>query len=81
MIGKVGRDTFGALLANLPGEKGICTDGIAEDPAVFTTPAFVTPDETGTREFSFACFAASLSTQTRGGINSVVPEEQVQAIL
>ena len=29
----------------------------------------------------FACCAASLSTQTHGGIGSVVPEEQVQAIL
>ena len=29
----------------------------------------------------FACCAASLSTQTHGGITSVVPEEQVAAIL
>ena len=29
----------------------------------------------------FACCAASLSTQTHGGITSVVPEEQVCAIL
>lgn len=29
----------------------------------------------------FACCAASLSTQTHGGITSVVPEEQVRAIL
>ena len=29
----------------------------------------------------FACCAASLSTQTHGGINSVVPESDVRAIL
>ncbi|MEE0799855.1 MAG: carbohydrate kinase, partial [Gemmiger sp.] len=29
----------------------------------------------------FACCAASLSTQTHGGINSVVPEDEVRAIL
>ena len=29
----------------------------------------------------FACCAASLSTQTHGGINSVVPEADVRAIL
>ena len=28
----------------------------------------------------FACCAASLSTQTHGGINSVVPEAEVRAI-
>lgn len=29
----------------------------------------------------FACCAASLSTQTHGGITSVVPEAQVRAIV
>ena len=54
MIGKVGKDTFGYLLTKTLREKGISTLGIVEDPAVFTTLAFVTLDETGNREFSFA---------------------------
>ena len=54
MIGKVGKDTFGYLLTKTLREKGISTWGVVEDPAVFTTLAFVTLDETGNREFSFA---------------------------
>ena len=54
MIGKVGKDTFGYLLTKTLREKGISTWGIVEDPTVFTTLAFVTLDETGNREFSFA---------------------------
>lgn len=54
MMGKVGDDTFGHLLLKTMGEKGIGTQGIVVDPAVFTTMAFVTLDATGNREFSFA---------------------------
>lgn len=54
LIGKVGADTFGRLLVNTLQEKGIDTSGIVMDPGVFTTLAFVTLDETGNREFSFA---------------------------
>ena len=54
LIGKVGEDAFGRqLVATLDG-LGIGTQGIRTDPAVFTTLAFVTLDETGNRSFSFA---------------------------
>lgn len=54
LIGKVGGDSFGHLLVGTLREKGIETRGIVTDPSVFTTLAFVTLDETGNREFSFA---------------------------
>lgn len=54
MIGKVGADTFGRLLTGTLRARGIETRGIVEDPSVFTTLAFVTLDDTGNREFSFA---------------------------
>lgn len=54
MIGKVGADAFGSRLIQTMQEKGIETRGIVTDPDVFTTLAFVTLDETGNREFSFA---------------------------
>ena len=53
-LGKVGDDTFGHLLLGTLNEAGIETRGIVVDPAVFTTLAFVTFDETGDRSFSFA---------------------------
>lgn len=54
MIGKVGADAFGQLLIGTLRQCGIETRGVAADPAVFTTMAFVTLDKTGNREFSFA---------------------------
>lgn len=54
MIGKVGQDTFGKLLVNTMKEAGIDTDGILMDPDVFTTLAFVSLDDSGNRDFSFA---------------------------
>ena len=54
MIGKVGQDAFGTRLIQTMRDKGIETRGIVADPDVFTTLAFVTLDETGNREFSFA---------------------------
>ena len=54
MLGKVGDDAFGHLLIGTLQEAGICTDGIAVDPDVFTTLAFVTLDAHGDRAFSFA---------------------------
>ena len=54
LIGKVGDDTFGQLLIHTLETLGIDTAGIVQDPAVFTTLAFVTLDATGNREFSFA---------------------------
>lgn len=54
MIGKVGSDAFGKLLLGTLAAAGISTDGMIVDDSVFTTLAFVTLDETGDREFSFA---------------------------
>lgn len=54
LLGKVGDDSFGKLLIGTLDKAGICTAGIVTDPDVFTTMAFVTIDETGNREFSFA---------------------------
>ena len=54
MLGKVGSDTFGKLLLATLKNAGIDTAGMVIDETVFTTLAFVTLDETGDREFSFA---------------------------
>ena len=54
MIGKVGSDAFGKLLLGTLENAGIGTEGMIVDDSVFTTLAFVTLDETGDREFSFA---------------------------
>ena len=54
MIGKVGDDMFGRLLADTLSGAGIDTRGILRDPEVFTTLAFVALDESGNRDFSFA---------------------------
>ena len=54
LLGKVGDDTFGKLLTGTLDKAGIRTDGIITAPDTFTTLAFVTIDETGNREFSFA---------------------------
>lgn len=53
-LGKVGTDTFGSLLKKSLDACGICTEGLVQDPAVFTTLAFVTLDAEGDRTFSFA---------------------------
>ncbi len=54
MIGKVGDDAFGRLLVGTMRKAGIETKGIVTDPDVFTTLAFVSLDESGNRDFSFA---------------------------
>ena len=54
LLGKVGDDTFGHLLADTVKNAGIETRGLVIDPTVFTTLAFVTFDETGDRSFAFA---------------------------
>lgn len=54
LLGKVGDDAFGKLLIGTLDKAGIGTEGILTDPDTFTTLAFVTIDETGNREFSFA---------------------------
>ena len=53
-IGKVGDDAFGHLLLGTMNSLGINTSGVISTPDAFTTLAFVTLDETGDREFSFA---------------------------
>ncbi len=54
MLGKVGDDAFGKLLLQTLSQKKIDTSGIIQTASAFTTLAFVTLDETGNREFSFA---------------------------
>lgn len=54
LLGKVGKDAFGKLLLDTLKKTGIDTAGMIVDDSVFTTLAFVTLDETGDREFSFA---------------------------
>lgn len=54
LLGKVGSDKFGRLLCNTLSGAGIETSGMIVADDVFTTLAFVTLDETGDREFSFA---------------------------
>lgn len=53
-IGKVGDDAFGHLLSGTLEKAGINTKGLIIDRNYFTTLAFVTLDESGDREFSFA---------------------------
>jgi len=54
LLGKVGSDAFGKMLTATLQKAGIETSGLIEAEDVFTTLAFVTLDETGNREFSFA---------------------------
>lgn len=54
LLGKVGNDAFGKMLLKTLENTGIATSGMLVDDKVFTTLAFVTLDETGDREFSFA---------------------------
>ena len=54
LLGKVGNDAFGNLLIHTLRHAGIDTRGLIAGEDVFTTLAFVTLDESGDREFSFA---------------------------
>ena len=54
LLGKVGNDSLGRLLLGTLESAGIDTNGLLVDDSVFTTLAFVTLDEQGDREFSFA---------------------------
>ena len=53
-LGKVGNDAFGRLLLGTLEKAGINTKGMVISDEVFTTLAFVTLDERGERDFSFA---------------------------
>ena len=52
-IGKVGRDAFGAYLADILKQNGIDTDGLIFSDKAPTTLAFVHLNENGERSFSF----------------------------
>lgn len=54
LLGKVGNDAFGKALIQTLKKAGIETEALVVDDNVFTTLAFVTLDEHGDREFSFA---------------------------
>ena len=54
LLAKVGNDAFGRLLRRTVEREGIDTAGVVVDDAAFTTLAFVTLDENGERDFSFA---------------------------
>lgn len=54
LIAKVGDDAFGDLLIRTLKREGVDTHAIIRDGSAFTTLAFVTLDEKGDREFSFA---------------------------
>ncbi len=53
-LGKVGQDMHGDFLKSVLEQKDVCTDGLIQDPEVFTTLAFVELSEDGERSFSFA---------------------------
>ena len=53
-IGKAGNDAFGKMLQHTISHFGIDTRNVLLSDEAFTTLAFVTLDETGDREFSFA---------------------------
>ena len=72
MIGKVGTDTFGRLLVGTLQSAGIETRGIRMDGGQFTTLAFVSLDESGNRDFSFA---------RKPGADTCLTPEEVDATL
>lgn len=53
-LGKVGEDAFGQMLTATLEKARIDVSGLRTTPDAFTTLAFVTLDETGERQFSFA---------------------------
>ena len=53
-IGKLGNDAFGHLILGTLKDMNVNTSGVIVTDDAFTTLAFVTLDETGDREFSFA---------------------------
>ena len=54
LLGKVGNDAFGRMLLATLNRIGVDSSGMVVADDVFTTLAFVTLDETGDRDFSFA---------------------------
>jgi fructokinase len=72
-IGKVGDDMHGRFLRETLEREGIDVSGLAVDPAVFTTLAFVGLDAGGERSFSFA--------RKPGADTCLLPEEVPGALL
>lgn len=54
LLTKVGDDAFGRLLTRTLQSEGVDISAVRKDSEVFTTLAFVTLDEKGDRQFSFA---------------------------
>ncbi len=73
MIGKVGDDMFGRLLVKTLQSAGIETKGVLMDENQFTTLAFVSLDESGNRDFSFA--------RKPGADTCIKPEEVVESLI
>ena len=73
MIGKVGDDMFGRQLCRTLQDAGIGTEGLVIDPDQFTTLAFVSLDENGNRDFSFA--------RKPGADTCLKPEEVDEALI
>ncbi len=71
-IGKVGNDAFGQLLLGTLNGSGIDTSGVIVTDDHFTTLAFVTLDENGDREFSFA---------RKPGADTQITEDEVSTVL
>ena len=69
LLGKVGCDAFGKLLTDTLKDCAIDTRGLISDPSVFTTLAFVTLDDHGDRNFSFA---------RKPGADTCLREEEVR---
>lgn len=72
LISKVGDDAFGKLLLKAAERRGIDVQGVIMDKNAFTTLAFVTHDETGDRDFSFA---------RKPGADTLIETEEVKKIL
>ncbi len=75
LIGKVGDDAFGRLLVGTLKDAGIETRGLVIDPDVFTTLSFVTLDESGDREFSFARKPGADTMLTRDDVDWTLIDE------
>lgn len=75
LIGKVGADTFGRLLTATLEKAGIETKGLVAAEDTFTTLAFVTLDETGDREFSFARKPGADTRLTEGEVDTALIDE------
>ena len=75
LIGKVGADTFGRLLTATLEKAGIGTKGLVAAEDTFTTLAFVTLDETGDREFSFARQPGADTRLTEGEVDTSLIDE------